>query len=124
MYNRKNGTSYFALYSTEDDDAPTILYASIGDLAETEYDFVIAYIKSLESESDDRRPKTFNRIFSRLKSTLASDILIVDMMWAEESILNLFKYTVENPESDYLQLYKIAYKIALTDGTLNDYSMM
>lgn len=74
LYNDRNGTPYFALYSTEDENNPTILYASKDKRAVVEYAFVLDYIKELRVVSDDdRRPKTFNEILDRLKSSLASD---------------------------------------------------
>ncbi|MBR6784788.1 MAG: hypothetical protein IKM25_00890, partial [Clostridia bacterium] len=69
LYNDRNGTPYFALYSTEDENNPTILYASKDKRAVVEYAFVLDYIKELRVVSDDdRRPKTFNKILNRLKN--------------------------------------------------------
>ena len=72
LYNKKNGQTYFALYSTVYEDDPTILYASIGDQADDDYSVVADYLEKLGDELDDRRPKTFNEIFDRLKSSVAS----------------------------------------------------
>ncbi|MBQ2902813.1 MAG: hypothetical protein IJE48_00290 [Clostridia bacterium] len=69
LYNSKNGKTYFALYSTENESEPTILYASIDDLAAREHNFILDYVIELERESDDRRSKTFNEIFNRLKNS-------------------------------------------------------
>ena len=56
-----------------------------------------------------------------INSPMDCTLLIVDMMWEERTIRKLFKYILENQDSDYLQLYEIAYKIASEEGTLNYY---
>lgn len=66
LYNVKNGKTYFALYSTEEYDAPTILYASIDDIAVTEHNFLIAYSEELGDKSHDGKSKTFNEILKML----------------------------------------------------------
>lgn len=69
LYNKKNGQTYFALYSTEYEFDPTILYASIGDQAVAEYSLVMSYLNELGDESDDGKTKTFNEILEDLKNT-------------------------------------------------------
>ena len=69
LYNKKNGQTYFALYSTVYEDDPTILYASIGDQANAEHSLVMSYLNELGDESDDGKTKTFNEILEDLKNT-------------------------------------------------------
>ena len=69
LYNSKNGKTYFALYSTEVESEPTILYASIDDQAVTEHSLVMSYLDELGDESDDGKAKTFNEILEMLENT-------------------------------------------------------
>lgn len=69
LYNSKNGKTYFALYSTEVESDPTILYASIDDQAVAEHSFVRSYLNELGDESDDGKAKTFNEILEMLENS-------------------------------------------------------
>lgn len=72
LYNTKSGNTYFALYSTEDESNPTILYASKNKQAIANYAFFEYYINLLDEmdgESNDRRAETVDEIFSFYKST-------------------------------------------------------
>lgn len=68
--------------------------------------------------------KLLMRYLVDIKTPMHCALLIVNMMWEENTIMKLFGYIVEHPEADYNELYEIAYKIASEAGTLNDYSMM
>ncbi len=64
LYNDKNGKQYFALYSTEDANNPTILYACNSNRADFEHQFLYEHlIKEVDgSERVDRRAEIINRI--------------------------------------------------------------
>lgn len=66
LYNVKNGNTFFALYSTADENEPTILYACKGNQAEFENQFLIEEFEE-EVDIDDRiieRAKAIDKILS------------------------------------------------------------
>lgn len=69
LYNDRNGTPYFALYSTEDENNPTILYASKGNNASAERTFILDCLKELEAILDDGKTEALNKILEDLKNT-------------------------------------------------------
>lgn len=72
LYNTKNGKTYFAIYSTEDETSPTVLYASRGRQAVADSEFTEYYVNRLnemEVDSYVGRPKTFNEVFSRYQGS-------------------------------------------------------
>lgn len=69
LYNDRSGTPYFALYSTENDENPTILYASKNKSAEEEYNFVLECSKELEATHDDGKTEIINKILENFGNT-------------------------------------------------------
>lgn len=64
LYNEKNGKVYFALYSTENADAPTVLYACKGNRADFEHEFLTQYFdeKVIDDEGIHERTKIIDQI--------------------------------------------------------------
>lgn len=82
LYNKKNGKTYFAIYSTEDETSPTVLYASLNNKAVIECDFTKRILNLISSVgvTDDRQSEigqsgTFGEILNRIGST--TDMYIV-----------------------------------------------
>ena len=72
MYNNKGEYTYFALYSTEDEENPTVLYASKGERADADFDFVKYYndfVNEMDGVNNDGRAESIDEIFSQYRST-------------------------------------------------------
>ena len=76
LYNDSKGKHLFALYSTEDENNPTILYASNDNQAKKEYEFLKEFIYAIE-EGDIYADKqtTFDEILKRVRGSNVNDTL-------------------------------------------------
>lgn len=76
LYNDSKGKHLFALYSTEDENNPTILYASNDNQAKKEYEFLKEFIYAIE-EGDVYADKqtTFDEILKRVRGSNVNDTL-------------------------------------------------
>ena len=70
LYNDKKGHRYFALYSTADENSPTVLYACKGDQAEFEHNLLLDFIESERglNESLNRGSTTIDRLFDSVRN--------------------------------------------------------
>lgn len=70
LYNNKKGHRYFALYSTADENSPTVLYACKGDQAEFEHDLLLDFVESERglNESLNRGSTTIDRLFDSVRN--------------------------------------------------------
>lgn len=82
LYNTKNGKTYFAIYSTENETSPTILYASLDNKAVIECDFTKRILNAINSvgvtddgQSEIGQSGAFGEILNRIGST--TDLYIV-----------------------------------------------
>lgn len=72
LYNTKNGKTYFAIYSTEDETSPTVLYASRGRqaVADSEFtEYYVNFVDEMEGTEDVRRAETVDEIFGLSKGS-------------------------------------------------------
>lgn len=68
LYNDRGKIPYFALYSTYDEENPTVMYASKGNRAKQEYIWLMDFIKEkekFENARDDLRGKVINEVLVR-----------------------------------------------------------
>ena len=74
LYNVKNGNTYFALYSTEDANEPTILYACKNNRAEVENEILIQYLneKVTDDGSIHARTEIIDKILKDYKNTASN----------------------------------------------------
>ena len=76
LYNVKNGNTYFALYSTEDANEPTILYACKNNRAEVENEILIQYLneKVTDDGSIHARTEIIDKILKDYKNTASNRV--------------------------------------------------
>lgn len=69
LYTKTGQNTYFALYSAESENEPTVMYACKGDRAEFEHQFLIQYIEKEENnnESIDESARIISGILSFIK---------------------------------------------------------
>lgn len=82
LYNNVGGKSFFALYSTEDLNEPTILYACKGNRADFENQLLVEQSeKEYDNESDDSQSGIIDGILSRIKNSVSGkDIHSINTM--------------------------------------------
>lgn len=73
LYNERNGKTFFALYSTADENDPTILYASKSVQAVKDNSFFVEFLDTLRSVNDGRNIEQGSEMFNQVLENFWND---------------------------------------------------